>query len=145
MRQGDQHVGAAQPLVLPEHPANLRRHRVLRRRLRVEHVAVEVGRPPDGLAGVVDDEVQPLARLAEVVAERLDARRVAQVEPEDLEPVAPLVEVGLLRVAGGRVAREAGRDDQACPGAQQLDPRLVADLDPPAGEERYPAGQVGGL
>ena len=108
-------------------------------------MAVEVGRPPDGLAGVVDDEVQPLARLAEVVAERLDARRVAQVEPEDLEPVAPLVEVGLLRVASRRVAREAGRDNQAGTRTKQLDPRLVADLDPPAGEERDPAGEIGGL
>ena len=49
----------------------------------------------------------------EVAAERLDARRVAQVEAEDLEPVAPLVEVGLLRVAERGVAREPGGDDRA--------------------------------
>ena len=70
------------------------------------------------------------------MAERLDARRVAQVEPEDLEPVAPLVEVGLLRVAGRGVAREARRDDQLRAGAQQLDPGLVADLHAAAGEQR---------
>jgi hypothetical protein len=51
-------------------------------------VRVELGRPAHGLAGVVDDEVEPLARREQVAAERLDARRVAQVEPEDLEPVA---------------------------------------------------------
>jgi hypothetical protein len=31
----------------------------------------------------------------QVLAERLDARRVAQVEAEDLQPVAPLLEVRL--------------------------------------------------
>ena len=35
----------------------------------------------------------------QLAAERLDARRVAQVEAEDLEAVAPLGEVRLLRVA----------------------------------------------
>jgi hypothetical protein len=57
--------------------------------------SVEAGRPAHRLARVVDDEVEPVAGGEQVVAERLDARRVAQVEPEDLEPVAPLVEVGL--------------------------------------------------
>ncbi len=80
-----------------------------------------------------------------MLAERLDARRVAQVEAEDLEPVAPLLEVGLRGVAGRRVAREARRDDQLRAGAQQLDPRLVADLDAPAGEQRDAAAEVGGL
>ena len=63
--------------------------------LALEHVPVELGRPAHGLAGVVDDEVEPVACRDEVPAERLDARRVAQVEAEDLEPVAPLLEVGL--------------------------------------------------
>ena len=78
-------------------------------------------------------------------AEGLDARRVAQVEPEDLEPVAPLVEVGLLRVAVRGIAREAGGDDQLRARPQQLDPRLVADLHAPAGEQRDAAREVGGL
>ena len=50
---------------------------------------------------------------------------------------------GSRGVARRRVAREAGGDDQARAGAQQLDARLVADLDPPAGEQRHPAAQVG--
>ncbi len=116
-----------------------------RRRLGLEHVAVEVGRAPHGLARVVDDEVEPAARVAQVLAERLDARRVAQVEPEDLEPVAPLLEVGLLRVARRSIAREARRDDQLRTRAQQLDARLVADLDATAREQRDAAPQVGGL
>ena len=81
----------------------------------------------------------------QVRAERFDARRVAQVEPEDLEPVAPLVEVGLLRVAVRGIAREAGGDDQLRARPQQLDPRLVPDLHAPAGEQRDAARQVGGL
>ena len=81
----------------------------------------------------------------QVRAERLDARRVAQVEPEDLEPIAPLLEVGLLRVAVRRIAREAGGDDQLGARPQQLDPRLVADLHAPAGEQRDATAKVGGL
>ena len=111
----------------------------------VEHVPVELRRPAHGLAGVVDDEVEPVAGRAQVRAKRLDARRVAQVEAEDLQPVAPLVEVRLLRVAVRRVARESRRDDQLRARAQQLDPRLVADLHAPAGEQRDAARQVGGL
>ena len=79
------------------------------------------------------------------MAERLDARRVPQVEPEDLEPVAPVVEVRLARVPGRGVAREARRDDQLRARAQQLDPGLVADLHAPAGEQRDAAAQIGGL
>ena len=106
---------------------------------------VEVGRPAHGLAGVVDDEVEPVPRREQVRAERLDARRVAQVEPEDLEPVAPVAEVRLARVPGRGVAREARRDDQLRPCPQQLDPRLVADLHAAAGEQRHAAAQVGRL
>ena len=84
-------------------------------------------------------------RRRQVLAERLDARRVAQVEAVDLEAVAPVVEVGLLRVARGRVAGEPRRDDQVSAGAQQLDPRLVADLHPSAREHRDPALEVGRL
>ena len=74
----------------------------------LHHVRVELRRPPHGLAGVVDDEVEPVARGEQVAAERLDARRVPQIEPEDLEPVAPVAEVGLLRVArGGSCAESA--------------------------------------
>ena len=79
------------------------------------------------------------------LAERLDARRVAQVEAEDLEAVAPLGEVGLLRVARRRIAREARGDDQLRAGAQQLESRLVADLHAAAGEQRHAAAQIGQL
>ena len=40
---------------------------------------------------------------------------------------------------------EAGGDDQLGAAAQELDPGLVADLDPTPGEQRHRARQVGGL
>ena len=82
---------------------------------------------------------------AQVLAEGLDARRMAQIEPEDLEPVAPDVEVGLPGVARGRVAREPRGDDQVRACSQQLDPGLVADLHAAAGEQGDATLQVGRL
>ena len=106
------------------------------------HVRVELRRTPDGLAGVVDDEVEALARGDEVAAERLHGGRVAQVETEDFEPMTPIAEVGLLRVARRGVAREPCRDDEVRAGAEELQAGLVADLDAPAGEQRDTAAQV---
>jgi hypothetical protein len=81
-------------------------HRARRRALCVQHVPVELRRAAHRLAGVVDDEVEPLVRRPKMLAEALDARRVPQVEPEDLEAIAPVVEVALLGVPGCGVARE---------------------------------------
>ena len=105
------------------------------------HVRVEVGWTPDGLTGVVDDEVEALARGDEVAAERLHGGRVAQVEPEDFEPVTPVAEVGLLRVARRGVPREPCGDDEVRAGAEELQAGLVADLDAAAGEQRDTAAQ----
>jgi hypothetical protein len=113
--------------------------------LAFHHVLVERRRAPHGLTGVVDDEVEAVVRREELVAERVDARRVAQVEAEDLEAVRPLLEVGLARVARGRVAREARRDDEPRAGAEELEAGLVADLDAAAGEERGTAAEIGEL
>ena len=108
----------------------------LRRTLALQHVAVELGRPAHGLAGVVDDVVESLVGREQVVAELLDARRVAQIEPVDLEPFLPVGEVGLQRVTGGGVAREPRRHDQVGACSEQLDPGLVADLDAAARQYR---------
>ena len=79
-------------------------------------------------------------------AERLDARRVPQVEAEDLQPIAPTrAKSGSRGVARRRIARKARRDDEVRAGAQQLEPGLVADLHAPAGEQRDAAAQVGQL
>ena len=117
-------------------------HRALGGGLALDHVAVEISRSPHRLAGVVDDEVESLPRDGQVSAESVDARGVAQVEPEHLEPVTPLAEVGLARVPGGAVTREASRDDQVRARAEQLDPGLVADLHAPAGQESDASREV---
>jgi hypothetical protein len=50
----------AQAFVSPEQSARVRRQIVQRPVLALHHVRVKVGRPPHRLAGVVDDEIQPL-------------------------------------------------------------------------------------
>src|SRR3546814_3513190 len=111
---------------------------VERRRLEVGHVAVELGRAPHGLAGVVHDVVEPAAGAGQVLAERLHARRVAQVEAVDLEPVAPLVDVGLAAVAQRRVTGAAGGDDQRPTRPPQLVAGRVPDLLPATDKQRHP-------
>ena len=111
-------------------------------RLNLHHVRVEVGRTPHGLTGVVDDEVEAAARRQQLMAERLDARRVSQIESEDLEAIAPLLEVWLPRVAGRRVARKARGHDQVRAAAQQLQARLVANLDASAGQQRDAPAEI---
>ena len=125
--------------------AHLGRHPVERVGLELHHVLVERGRSPDGLARVVDHEVETGTSGGDVVAERLDARRVAEVEAEHLEPVTPVVEVGLPCVPQRGVAREAGGHDQLGAGTEELDPGLIPDLHPTTGEQRDPSAQVGGL
>ena len=104
---------------------------------------IELRWPPDGLAGVVDDEIQPVPGLQQVMAEGLDAGCVPEIEPEDLEPVAPFGEVGLPGVPSGRVAGKPGGDDEVGARPEQFDPGLKADLDPAAGQQRHPARQIG--
>ena len=103
---------------------------------------VEVGRTADGLTRVVDDEVQPLLRCQHLLAKRFHARRVPQVESVDLEPVGPVAEVVLPRVAHGRIAGKACRDDEARAGAKQLDPGLVPDLHTPTSEQCDTSRQI---
>ena len=78
----------------------------------------------------------------QLVAERLDARRVAQIEAENFQPIAPVVEIRFLRVTRRRVARKARRHDQARARAQQLDAGLIADLDASAGQQRDASAQI---
>ena len=109
------------------------------------HVRVERRRPSHGLARVVDDEVEAVARLQHLAAERLDARRVPQVEPENLQPIAPLAEVGLARVSRRRVPRKARRHDELRARTKQLESGLITDLHAPARQERHAAAKVGEL
>src|SRR6185436_2592885 len=123
--------------------AYMRRHVRQGRGLGGHHVRVEIRRPADRLAGVVDDEVQARAGGHEISAEGLDARRVPEIETEDFETVRPLTEIGLFGVARGGIAREPRRDDEMRAGAEELQPRLIADLDAAACEQRDASTQVG--
>ena len=138
-----QQLRAAQAFVVTHDVADVRRQRGKRSRFAFHHVGVEPRRAAHRLAGVVDDVVEARARGQHLVAERLDARRMAQIQSEHLQAMAPLVEVGLLCIALRRIARETRGDDEFRAAAQQLQSGLVADLDPPAGEQRDASGQVG--
>lgn len=120
-------------------------HRPGRGQFTIHHVGIEIGRAPDGLAGVVDDEIETVARGNEMGAEGLDTGGVAEIEPEDLKTVAPFGEVGFLGITFGGIAGEPGGDDQACAAAQEFESGLVPDLDAAAGEQGDPAAQVGEL
>src|SRR5438045_9407080 len=112
-------VGATPSLPAGEQLPRGLRHALEGRPLALHHVLVELGWAADGLAGVVDDEVEAVVGGEELVTEGLDARRVAEVEAVDLEPVFPAAEVRLPGVAGRRVAGKAGRDDQTGAGAER--------------------------
>src|SRR5262245_53922774 len=81
----------------------------------------------------------------QLVTERLDARRMSELETEDLQPILPLREVGLLRIASRRIAWKARRHDDVRAAAQQLEACLVADLDASAREQRHASSQFGQL
>ena len=96
-----QHVVAAQSLPAPEHSAHVSRQRLHWRHLAGHHVRVKLRRPTHGLAGVVDDEIEPIVRSEQLATERLHAWGVPQVQPEQLESIAPLRKIGLGGIAGG--------------------------------------------
>src|SRR5262245_61690232 len=121
------------------------RHVTERCRLPRHHVRVEIGWPAHGLTCVVDDEVETIARLEHLSTERLNTRRVTQVEPEDLEAIAPLLEVRLVGVSRRRIAWEPSGHDEPRTAAQELQAGLIADLDATTGQQRDASAKVGQL
>ena len=77
-------VVATQSFVRPQQMPHGFGHPAEARRLAIHHMPIELGRTPDGLAGVVDDEVEPIVPAQQVAAELLDTRGVPQVQPVDL-------------------------------------------------------------
>ena len=138
-----QHVVRAHALVRPKQLAHMVGHVADGGRLEFHHMSIEPGRTTHRLAGVVDDEVQPVVRFVQLMTERLDTGCVAQVEPENFQTMAPLPEVRLGGIPRGRVARKARGNDEMGAGAQQLDAGLIADFYPSAGEQRHATGEVG--
>ena len=78
-------------------------------------------------------------------AQRFDARRVAQVQPEDFEAIRPLCEIRFPRIALGRIAGKASGYDESRPRAQQLQAGLIADLDASPGQKCDSPTEVGQL
>ena len=101
-------------------------------------------RAAHGLAGVADQDVER-PRRSDVVGQRHDLRGVAQVDADDLEPVGPLLTVVERGEAAHGIVREAGREGEVRPVAQQAQRDVHADLGAPAGEQRASSTQVGAL
>jgi hypothetical protein len=114
-------------------------------RLEVEQVRVERGRPADGLARVVDQDVEPGERALEVAREDLDGGGVPQVQAVDVQAVLPVREVALARVALRGVVGEARGGDHRSTGAEHLEGGLEADLDPRPRDHGDPAVEGDGL
>src|SRR4051812_23436150 len=76
---------------------------------------------------------------------RLQGRHIPQVQRDDLEAVPPALRVRLGAEAPERILRKAGRDEHARAVSQHPQRELIPDLDPPAGDQRKTAAQIGGL
>ena len=83
----------------------------------LHHVRIKIRRTTDGLAGIIDDEIEPLIFRDHMTAKRLDAGRVAQVESENLKPMPPVLKIQLLRITHRRITGKTGGDDEMRAGA----------------------------
>ena len=102
---------------------------------------MERGWSPDGLRGVVDEDVDTAMRLLDHLGEQRDRSGRAQVQPDDLEPVPSRGgEPGA--VSGGGVMREPGGGNHATTSGEQLYDDLKPNLDAAAGHHSELAGEV---
>src|SRR5262245_4744928 len=106
---------------------------------------IEPRGPANGLACVLDDEIEAGKAAFEQARERLHARREAQIEPVNLEPIAPRGEVALPRVTARRIVRKTRRHDDTRTRTEKQDRRLVSNFDAPTGHERHAAAEIGRL
>src|ERR1700722_986800 len=95
-----------------EQTARLCGHDFKRGTLALDHVRVKLRWPPNGLTGIVNNEIEPLMLVKQTPAQRLDAGRAAHVQSKDFQAMSPFAEVRFLRVALGRIAREPRGDNQ---------------------------------
>src|SRR5882672_11088464 len=136
---------ATKSLVSAQQSAGLLRQAVQRTSLARHHMLIKIRGTSHRLTGIVDNKIKPLTGLEQMPAKSFYARGVAQIEPEDFESIAPFVKIRLAGVTGSRVSREARSNNELRAGPQKFDTGLVANLDPPAGEERNPPTQVSQL
>src|ERR1700733_247607 len=102
-------------------------------------------RAAHGLAGVVQNVVEPRQPFGQESREYFDARRMPQIEPMDLQAPAKLRKIGFFRVAAGCVDRKTRGHDDMRTGTQELEGCLKADLDPGTGDQRIVAIEIGCL
>ena len=94
------------------------------------------------MAGIVDDEVEAVARGEQVAAEGFDTGSVAKVEAEDFQPVRPGIKIRFGGIAGCGVARKARGDDKMRAAAEEFDPGLITDFDAAASQQRDSPFQI---
>src|SRR6185312_11683715 len=102
-------------------------------------------RPPNRLARVIEDVVEPWQPLEQKSGEDLNTRRMAQIQPVNLQPLAELREVGLLGVSLRRIDREASGDDYVRSRPEQLQRCLKPDLDARSCDQRVVTTEIGRL
>ena len=126
---------AAQAFVVAEQRRSSCSAAARRRSLALEHVPIELGRPPNRLARVVDDEVEAVAGRVQMRG-RMPRRSACGAGRARRSPAGHPTPRSRPPARNGRsIARETGRDDQMSARPQQLDPGLIADLHPAAGEQ----------
>src|SRR6267154_2896810 len=91
--RGRKHIVATQSFVGAQQSPAFVRELLQRSGFAGHHVLVKFRRTADGLAGVVDDEIEAVLRDQHVVTERIDARRMAKVEAKNFEAVTPILEI----------------------------------------------------
>ena len=99
----------------------------------------------DGLAGVVDEDVEAREGAGEVCRKLLDSGNVPEIEGVDPEALAPGGKVRLLGEAEKGILREASGDKDQGPSAEQLEGAVKPDLDTATSDQGDLAGEISSL
>ncbi len=144
-RRGDQSAGVVRPrslqgaqqfIVTRKRAAPLLGKRGGRFGFAGKKVLEETRRTAHGLAGVVENVVEPRQPLEQKSREDFDARSMPQVEAVDLQTRAEGRKIRFPRIAVGGIHRKAGGDDDMRAGSQEFQGGLKTDLHPGAGDQR---------
>jgi hypothetical protein len=107
-----------------------------------DEVRIGTRRAPHGLAGVVDEDVQRSAG-GDLVGERDDLGRIAQVDTDDRQPVKPLGRVGQGREAPRRIAGKRVVIVRSAPSRSSISAIYMPILArPPVSSARFPRRSV---
>src|SRR5687768_14765985 len=103
---------------------------------------IKIRRATHRLTRIVNDKIQAWPSSHQVPAKSFDARCVAKIQSENLQAITPFCKVRFGCITFGGVTRKTSRDNERCSGAQQFDPRLVADFHTTSGEQRNAPTQI---